>query len=259
MPVFAECITPGNLTNRNVKEISELKVWEGNMERRLGELFRIEEIDRDHTAMTIEGNVSKIRKIGARMTSGQIEIRGSAGMHLAEGMKGGKITVVGNVGSWAGSMMRGGTIEIHGNAGDYLAAPYRGSTEGMRGGEITVHGSVGNEAAMYMKKGIIRISGKAGQFLGFRMHDGTVFAQDDCEARAGACMVGGKIIIGGTLESVLPTFTIDSIKNKVKVKENEIASGPFYLFQGDLAESGNGKLYVMKEKNPHLSSYEKYL
>ena len=259
LPVFAECITPDSLRNRSVNEISDLRLYEGNRERKLTHLFKIDEVDSDHTAITIDGNVDKIRKIGARMTSGKIEIHGNAGMYLGEEMRGGKITVQGDAGSWAGSMMKGGTIEIHGNAGDYLAAPYRGSTEGMHGGEITVHGNVGNETAIHMKKGIIRVHGNAGQFLGFRMHDGTVFVQNDCEARVGACMVGGKIIIGGALESVLPTFTIDSVKSKVKVEGDEILSGPFYLFLGDLTEDGNGKLYVMKEKNSHLKSYEKYL
>jgi formylmethanofuran dehydrogenase subunit C len=72
-------------------------------------------------------------------------------------------------------------------------------------------------------------------------------------------MTGGKIIIGGFLESVLPSFTIDSIKGKAKIGENEVAEGSFYLFIGDLVEHGDGKLYVSKTKNPHLSHYEKYL
>jgi formylmethanofuran dehydrogenase subunit C len=72
-------------------------------------------------------------------------------------------------------------------------------------------------------------------------------------------MTGGKIIIGGLLESVLPSFTIDSIKGKVKIEENEVAEGPLYLFLGDIVEHGNGKLYVSKAKNPHLSRYEKFL
>jgi formylmethanofuran dehydrogenase subunit C len=193
------------------------------------------------------------------MKNGEITIYGDAGMHLGEGMKSGKIVVYGNVGSWAGSMMKGGAIEIHGDAGDYLGAPYRGSSEGMREGKISVYGNVGNEAGANMRTGIIKIYGCAGQFVGFRMHDGTIYVQKDAEARAGACMIGGKIVIGGSLESVLPTFTIESIKEKVKIEEGETVEGPFYLFLGDLAERGHGKLYVFKEKNPHLSCYERLL
>jgi len=72
-------------------------------------------------------------------------------------------------------------------------------------------------------------------------------------------MIEGKIIIGGALESILPTFTIENMKPKVKVEELETVQGPFYVFLGDLAEDGNGKLYVLKEKNPSLSSYERFL
>ncbi|MGQ9545360.1 MAG: formylmethanofuran dehydrogenase subunit C, partial [Candidatus Bathycorpusculaceae bacterium] len=134
-----------------------------------------------------------------------------------------------------------------------------GSSEGMHGGKIVVYGNVGNEAGAHMRKGVIKIYGRAGQFLGLRMQEGTIYVAKDSGGRAGACMKGGKIVIGGFLESVLPTFTIDSIKEKVKIEEGETASGPFYLFLGDLVENGEGKLYVFKEKNLHLSYYEKLL
>jgi len=95
--------------------------------------------------------------------------------------------------------------------------------------------------------------------VGLRMHNGTIYVQKDCEGRAGACMNGGKIVVGGFLESVLPTFTIEDVKKKVKIEQNERIEGPFYLFLGDLTENSKGKLYVSKEKNLHLSHYEKLL
>jgi formylmethanofuran dehydrogenase subunit C len=129
----------------------------------------------------------------------------------------------------------------------------------MHGGKIIVHGNVGTEAGAHMKKGVIKVYGCAKQFAGFRMCDGTIYIQKDAEPRVGACMTGGKIVVGGHLESVLPTFTIDDIREKVKVEEGETATGPFYMFLGDLVEKGDGKLYVFKAKNPQLSHYEKYL
>jgi formylmethanofuran dehydrogenase subunit C len=156
-------------------------------------------------------------------------------------------------------MMKSGLIEIHGNASDYLGAPYRGTHEGMRGGKVVVYGNVGNEAGAYMHDGVIKVYGSAGQFAGLRMHGGTIYIQKDCEGRAGACMNNGKIVVGGFLESVLPTFTIESIREKVKIEESETAQGPFYLFLGDLTEDGNGKLYVLKERNLHFNHYEKLL
>ena len=262
-PVIAECISPDVFQDKKASEIGDLTAWEGNKQRKLADLFKIEDLeDAQPTGsieIVIEGDVSKVRRIGSKMSGGTIRVRGNVGMHLGEEMAGGKIVVHGNADAWAGSMMKGGTIEIHGNAGDYLAAPYRGSTKGMHGGRIVVDGNVGNEAGAHMKTGLIKINGNAGQFVGLRMHDGTIYVQGNCDERAGACMTDGKIIVGGKLQSVLPTFTVDSIRPKVKVDENETAQGPFYLFLGDLAECGKGKLYVSKQKNPQLSSRERFL
>jgi formylmethanofuran dehydrogenase subunit C len=180
-------------------------------------------------------------------------------MHLGEKMVGGKITVQGNAGGWAGSEMKGGLIEIKGNAGDYLASPYRGSSVGMHKGKIIVHGNAGSDVAVFLKGGVIKIHGDAGPFLGFRMTDGAVHIEKNVGNRVGACMTGGKIVVSGVLEEVLPTFTIDSVKPKVKIEEGDTAAGPFYVFLGDLAENGNGKLFISKAANPHLSQYERFL
>jgi formylmethanofuran dehydrogenase subunit C len=72
-------------------------------------------------------------------------------------------------------------------------------------------------------------------------------------------MKDGKIIVSGKLESMLPSFTIIDIKKKVKIRKDEVAEGPFYRFLGDLTEHGNGKLYVLKDKNPQLNNYEQFL
>jgi formylmethanofuran dehydrogenase subunit C len=262
-PIIAECINPDVFAGKTREEIEGLEIWEGNKKRKLGELFKVEENNsagsQEKCSLTIHGDASKVRRIGAGMKSGEITVYGNVGMHLGEEMKGGKIVVHGNVGGWAGSMMKCGTIEIHGNASDYLSAPYRGISKGMRGGKIIVCGNVGTEAGAHLRGGTIKIYGSAGQFVGFRMHDGTIYVQKDAESRAGACMIGGKIVVGGFLESVLPTFSIEGIKEKVKIEEGETAEGPFYLFLGDLAEHGDGKLYVFKEKNLHLSCYERLL
>jgi formylmethanofuran dehydrogenase subunit C len=258
-PIIAECINPDVFSGKTCEEIAALEIWEGNKQKKLGELFKIEENKAESPSITISGDVSKVRRMGAEMKAGEITVYGNVGMHLGEEMKGGKIVVHGNVDAWAGSMMKNGLIEIHGNTSDYLGAPYRGSHEGMRRGKILVYGNVGNEAGAYMHDGIIKVYGSAGQFAGLRMHGGTIYIQKDCEGRAGACMTDGKVVVGGFLESVLPTFSIEGIKEKVKIEENEIAEGPFYLFLGDLTENGNGKLYVFKERNPHLNHYEELL
>lgn len=261
-PVTAECISPDVFHAKTLDEIRRFLVWEGNKQRRLDELFEVEfgsDGSNEKTVIAIHGDVSRVARIGCGMSAGKILIVGDVGSHLGEGMKGGAIMVQGKVGGWAGSTMKGGSIEIEGDAGDYLAAPYRGSSEGMGGGQIIIRGNVGNEAGEHMKSGLIKICGNAAQFVGFRMRDGTIYVQKNCQERAGACMTGGKIIIGQHVESVLPTFTIEGIKEKVKVEGTETVDGPFYVFQGDSAENGEGKLYVSKDSNEHLSSYERFL
>jgi len=258
-PVRAESITPDSFQGKTLKEIAELPVWEGNSLKKLGEIFHISQNETSETlVIEMSGGLEKVRWIGAKMTTGEIVIHGDVGMHLGEEMKGGKITVKGNAGSWAGSMMHGGTIEIEGNAGDYVASAYRGSTKGMNGGKITIHGNAGNDVGNAMRGGVIEIFGNAGQFAGVNMRDGTILIKGNCPERMGAEMRGGKIVICGHVNSILPSFTIEAVRKRVKV-EGEPIEGPFYLFSGDWNATGKGKLLVAKNVNPHLSSYEKLL
>jgi formylmethanofuran dehydrogenase subunit C len=259
-PVEAECITPDNFEDTPLNKISMLPIWEGNKRRVLGELFALDvkEIKPVRTAIQIFGDSINVKRIGSSMSKGEIEVKGNTGMHVGEGMKGGTIIVEGNVESWAGSAMSGGVIEIKGDAGHYIGAPYRGSSRGMRGGTIVIQGNAGNEVGCFMRGGTIKIRGDIGDFVGVHMRGGTIFVEGDSEGRAGAQMLGGKIVICGRVPSILPTFTIDGVKKKVKVDGEEI-KGPFYKFIGDLADGGEGKLYVSQTKNSHLSFYEDLL
>jgi formylmethanofuran dehydrogenase subunit C len=258
-PVTAECISPDIFQGKDTAEIANLTIFEGNKQRKLRDLFKIEE-DKIEATITINGDVSEVRKIGAGMKTGEIIINGNVGMHLGEKMAGGKITVNGDACQWAGASMKKGLLEIHGNAGDYLASPYRGSTEGMKGGKIIVDGDVGADSGAYLHGGLIKIKGNnVGQFLGFHMSNGTIHVEKNATTRVGTNMTGGKIIVSGKVEEVMPSFTIDSVKPKVKIDDTESAAGPFYVFLGDLAEKGTGKFFVSKANNPQLKTYEKYL
>jgi formylmethanofuran dehydrogenase subunit C len=260
-PVDAECISPDVFAEKSAKEITALKIWEGNQRKTVGDLFKIKNetgSQSDEVTMRICGDVSKVRKIGAKMSMGNIIVEGDVGMHLGEEMNGGVITVTGNADSWAGSKMKKGTIEIKGDAGDYIGASYRGSTHGMRGGKIVIHGNAGYELGCFMRKGLIKVYGDVGKFAGIHMRNGTILIQGNSEGRAGAQMIDGKIVVCGYIPSILPTFTIDDIRQKVKVNGEKV-EGPFYRFIGDLADEGKGKLFVSKNRNLHLSSYEEYL
>jgi formylmethanofuran dehydrogenase subunit C len=258
-PIYAENINPDIFQGKSLKEISELPIFEGNKKKELVKLFKIEESPEESTNITINGDASEVRKIGTGMKNGEIVINGNVGMHLGEKMLGGKITVNGSAGSWLGSAMKKGLIEVHGNAADYVASPYRGTTEGMKGGKIIIDGNVGSDSGCYVRGGVIKIKGNAGPFLGFHMSSGTIYVEQKAGTRLGANMTGGKIVVSGYVEEIMPTFTIDNTKAKVKIDENESAQGPFYIFLGDLAENGTGKLFISKNSNTHLKTYEKYL
>ncbi len=259
-PIVAECITPESFQGKTAEEIAKLTVHEGNTQTTLDQLFKIEESPVESPSITINGDVSEVRRIGQGMKTGEIVINGNAGNHLGEKMKGGKITVNGNAGGWLGSVMKKGLIEVHGSAGDYVASPYRGVSEGMKGGKIVIDGDIGSDCACYVRGGLIKIKGSAGPFLGFHMSDGTIHVEKNAGPRLGANMVGGKIIIGGQVDYMLPSFTVDGTKAKQKIDDTETAQGPFYVFLGDLAEKGTGKLFISKPKNPQLGPvYDKYL
>ncbi len=259
VPIQAACITPDNFEGKKIKEISQLPITEGNRPLTLGDLFEITEDKADTPNITLTGDFSKVKRIGQAMKKGEIVINGNVGMHTGERMSGGKITINGNADSWTASEMKGGIIEIHGDAGDYVASPYRGSSSGVKGGLIIVDGSVGTDVACYLRGGIVKIKGSAGRFLGYHMSDGAIYVEKECQSRVGACMTGGKIVVNGVLEEVLPSFTIDGVKPKVKVDDTQTVQGPFYVFLGDLSEHGTGKLFVSKANNPALKFYEKYL
>jgi formylmethanofuran dehydrogenase subunit C len=258
-PIHAECVNPEVFQGKPVREIATLTAWEGNRKKTLGDLFKIEETSAETPNITINGDVSEVRRVGQGMKTGDIVINGNAGMHLGEKMAGGKITINGNAAGWTGSSMKKGLIEIHGDASDYLASPYRGSTDGMRGGAIIVDGNVGSDSGCYMRGGTIIVKGNADPFLGFHMNKGVIYVLKNAGNRLGASMIGGKIVVSGSVDELMPTFTIDGVKPKVKIDDTLKAEGPFYVFLGDLAEHGNGKLFISKVNNNHLSKYEKFL
>ncbi|MEM2431288.1 MAG: formylmethanofuran dehydrogenase subunit C [Candidatus Bathyarchaeia archaeon] len=261
LPIYAECISPDILSGKSLEEMLKLKVWEGNRARTLDDLFHIKlerETEDGDLTINLTGDFIKVRRVGANMSYGKIIVNGDIGMHLGEGMRGGEIIVNGYADSWLGGSMKNGRIEVKGSTGDYIGAPYRGSKNGMSGGLIIIHGNAGREIGCLMRGGTIKVYGSVGHLAGINMTDGTIFIREDCAGEAGAQMRNGRIIICGYTPSVLPTFTIDSIRPSVDVNGEKI-TGPFYRFIGDIADNGEGKLFISKPKNPHLAFYEKYL
>ena len=59
-PIIAECINPDVFSGKTLEEIRALKIWEGNEQKNLGELFKAEENKTEDTTIAIHGDVSKV-------------------------------------------------------------------------------------------------------------------------------------------------------------------------------------------------------
>src|SRR5437660_5320930 len=90
IPVEAEAITPDNFAGKSVAEIAALPVQHGNAQAPLGEFFTVEGNAEDRE-IVLEGDCSRVKLMGAAMTSGRITVHGDVGMHLGAEMTGGEI------------------------------------------------------------------------------------------------------------------------------------------------------------------------
>jgi formylmethanofuran dehydrogenase subunit C len=256
IPVEAECITPNHLAGKTAAEIAALPVQHGNTSAPLGDFFRVEG-DAGDQQIILTGDCSRVKLIGAGMTSGRLTVEGSVGMHAGAEMRGGVLEVHGSAGDWVGAEMRGGTIRIRGDAGHLVGAGYRGSALGMRGGAILVGGKAGNEVGSGMRRGFIAIGGSVGEFAGVSMIAGTLFVFGQLGDRAGAGMKRGTIAVFGGKPQLLPTFRFDCAYQPVFLRvyfdylrqagfpvAPEVIRGKFHRYSGDLVSAGKGELLI---------------
>jgi len=265
VPIEAELIRPDVFAGKSLEDIGAIKVREGNRLRRLGDLFHVNgepEKEAVETKIVIEGDLSKVWRIGEKMKAGCIEVRGSAGALVGQKMEGGTIIVRGDAGMMLGCKMRGGIIEVFGSASDAVGACYRGEKpgKGMRGGTIIIHGNAGAEIGRGMKNGLIIVEGSCGPMPGLNMKGGTILVKGNCEGKPGARMVAGKLVVCGYVGEVLSSFHIEDHKDSVKVGTEKVA-GPFYAFSGDVLANPKceGKLFISVAANPHLKPFMEFL
>jgi formylmethanofuran dehydrogenase subunit C len=236
--VEAENISPDKFAGKSEKEIQNIEAYMGNRKTTLGELFSIKvegSAAVADTKIVMEGNFSRVKRIGEGMTAGLIIIKGNVDMHLGAKMSGGKITLSGNADSWAGREMKGGELIIEGNAGYYLGAGYRGETCGMRGGKITVMGNSLDFLGEHMCGGEIYVKGNAGILSGISNNGGKIVI-DGNTSRPGSEMAKGTIIVNGTVVDMMPVF---------KDEGTEAVDGVTYKkYTGDVIVGGKGVLYV---------------
>jgi formylmethanofuran dehydrogenase subunit C len=191
VPLEAEVLSPDRLAGATREEIEALPVWHGNERMRVGEFFAVSGAGDE---LRLEGDLSRVKFVGAGMTAGRITVAGDVGMHAGAGMGGGELHVEGDAGDWAGAGMRGGTLVVRGSAGCQLGGVYPGERAGMRGGEIVVHGDAGPQTGAGLRRGLIAVAGRIGDAAGLRMLAGTIVALGGLGQRAGVGMRRGSIV-----------------------------------------------------------------
>lgn len=256
--VDARNISPDKFVDKNLHEIRNLKLFEGSMTTTLDTIFDVEGSSSPHQnvrniEIIIEGECSKLNFVGYKMNGGKIVVKGDIGHFLGYKMKGGNIVVYGNTRNYTGAKMVDGSIEIYGNAGHRTGSKLHGEKpgKGMRGGTIYVHGNSGSEVGWGMGGGTIIIDGDSGNLVGANMTGGTVIVKRNCGMYVGLRMISGRIVVGSRIQSLLPSFYIDSLIPSVKVK-GVTFSKPFAVFIGDVLSGGRGFLQISYEDNKHI-------
>jgi len=257
-PLEAEVITPDHFEGKSAAAISAMPVMHGNQPALLGDFF---EVSADGASeIVLNGDLSRVKNIAARMSLGRVTVNGDAGMHLGAWMRGGEISVSGNTGDWAGAEMTGGKIHVCGNAGHGLGGAYRGSRHGMNRGLIVVEGNAGNEVGALMRRGLIVVKGEVGDFAGAFMIAGSIIVFGKMGIRAGAGLLRGTIVAFQTPE-LLPTFRYDCRYRPVFLKlvfgelqlqgvtvPEEFATGYYRRYSGDLNRLGKGEVLVYDQR-----------
>ena len=250
--IEAESISPDSFAGKSVSDLCEIAVWQGPREVPLAEFFEVEACDEvgsddgdGAVEILIEGDVSRVKRIGQRMTKGKIVISGSAGMHLGSEMAGGEIRVKGGAGPWAGMNMRGGLLEVGGDVGDHAGSAYRGSWRGMTGGKMLIHGNARSQLGGGMAGGEIAVDGSVENFCGIRQSGGLILVGKDAVRGVGAEMIGGSIAVLGKIQNFTPGFVAAGTERDPVLGERKI-EGLFSKFLGDYAISKNpkGALFV---------------
>jgi formylmethanofuran dehydrogenase subunit C len=203
VPLETEGLSPDRLAGRRRGEVEELPVWHGNRRARLGDFFAVS--GNGDEELRVEGDLGRVKFLGAGMTAGRLTVAGDAGMHTGAEMRGGELVVEGDVGDFAGTGMRGGRLVVRGSAGQQLGGAPPGVRAGMRGGEIVVQGDAGDQVGAGLRRGLIAVAGRVGDAAGLRMLAGTIVALGRLGAAPAAGMRRGTIVAMSQV-TLLPTF-----------------------------------------------------
>jgi formylmethanofuran dehydrogenase subunit C len=197
-------LTPDRLAGQTAEAVARIPLSYGRRSVPVAEWFDVR--GSAGSTVSIEGDGSRLDRIGAGMQNGLIRVEGSAGAYLGIGMRGGRVEVSGGVDAYAASGLTGGLVRIGGDAGDFLGAALPGEHRGMRGGVVIVGGRLGDRAGDHMRRGLILAEGGCGDYCGARMEGGTIATLGACGARPGFAMRRGTLLFAGPGPLPGPTF-----------------------------------------------------
>jgi formylmethanofuran dehydrogenase subunit C len=251
-------ITPQALAGLSSAEAERLSVGHGNAALPLAEFFNIAPGAGD--TLVFDGDLSRFDRIGWQMTSGRIEVHGSAGHYAGGCMSGGELQVHGDAGDLAACEMAGGALTIEGRTGDFAASTLPGSMDGMRGGTLIVKGTAGARFGDRMRRGSALVFGDAGDFLASRMVAGTIAVGGRIGAHAGYGMRRGSVVFANvaaashTAATFVPAIAEVDVFWQLLARDLQRHGGPFAALAsrrierrlGDLAVSGKGELVFVR-------------
>jgi formylmethanofuran dehydrogenase subunit C len=231
----AEVFNPDALAGKKATEIADLPLAMGNTVQKVGDFFTVTGnggATAAETKIIVNGDLTKVKYIGAKMSAGEVVINGSADMYVGAWMTGGKIHAKGNIGHFAATAMKGGEILVEGNAGNYLAAAYRGDWRGMQGGRIHVKGNAGSDIGYFMMGGEIVIDGNVDVHVMTHADGGKTVIKGNAKSRLGGQMVRGEIYLFGSVDVMMPGYKL------IEDAELEVegVKAKFAVYIGDLGE-----------------------
>lgn len=257
VPVEAAIINPERFNGLDEMAIANLNLQHGNQTVEIGDFFKVS--GKASEELHLEGDLSRVKHLGANMSSGKIIVHGNVGQHLGAGMSGGEIEIEGDANDWVGPEMTGGRITIKGNAGHLIGSAYRGSLSGIQGGEIIIHGNVRNELGNAMRNGLIVVGGNAGDFTGVNMLAGTIIVLGEMGIRTGAGMKRGSIISMQAAE-MLHTFSYSCLYQPDYLRlylnyisqlgldiDKKYITGKYQRWCGDAIELNRGEILLFDQ------------
>lgn len=243
-------VLPELLFDKTLSEIQNVIIYRGNREESLGEYFGVEISgnceDASDCTIIIDGDLSRVKRIGFAMTCGKIIANSDVDFHVGACMSGGEIIVNGDAESYAGREMTGGTLEILGSVKEFCGSSYAGEWRGMSGGKIIVHENAGKHLADYMIGGSIHIMGNCDVLAGVHMSGGVIRIDGDVTQWLGGQMKKGTIILNGKINGVLPGFVLSEYVHHPLIGDKYYV-GRYALYSGDKTVRGRGKLWIKQQ------------